>query len=97
MHITGFHNFSIQQKTSTQKSFKGASSPVEKTDVSIDLPKVDVDTMKAYSGISTKDEFISKEKLFDYLKQSGVEREDMFELIAQSLADKNGKISPTKS
>ena len=93
MHITGFHNFSIQQKTSTQKSFKGASSPVEKSAASVELPKVGVDTMKAYSGISTKDEFVSKEKLFDYLKQSGVEREDMFELIAQSLADKNGEIS----
>ena len=93
MIINPFQNLSITKTDSTKKSFKGTTIPVDKQELPSDLPKINAATLKAYNGLSPKEDSVSKEILFDYLREKNFNREDLFEQIAESLADKNGQIS----
>lgn len=95
MIINSLNNFSKIQPENKPKSIEDTTLESKIQEPSAELPKADAETLKAYSGIVTKKEYVSEKKLFDYLREKNFNREDLFEHIAQALSDQDGKISQT--
>ena len=75
MIINSLNNFSKIQPENKPKNIEDTTVEPKTQEPSAELPKADVETLKAYSGIVTKKEYVSEEKLFDYLREKNFNRE----------------------